>query len=101
MEGADARELSEVIDGAERENESQRTHDERWDRSHGEIALSDEAIEGVLVSITQAAAPSTAGAYPRAGLRPDPGVGPPPPRFARGRNLHRRGFVRRGFCNRM
>jgi hypothetical protein len=35
----------------------------------------DEAIEGVLVSIEQAAAPSTAFG------------GPPPPRFARRRNL--------------
>jgi very-short-patch-repair endonuclease len=89
--------LAVEIDGAGHDHESQWAHDKRRDRWLGENRirvlrtpardiLNDEAIEDVLASIAQAAAPSTAGVYPRAGLRPDPGGGPPPPRFARRRN---------------
>ena len=75
------------IDGAVHDHESQWTHDKRRDGWFGENRirvlrtpardiLNDEAIEGALASIPLAAAPSTAFG------------GPPPPRFARGRNLN-------------
>ena len=74
------------IDGAVHDHESQWTHDKRRDGWFGENRirvlrtpargiLNEEAIEGVLVSIERAAAPSTAFGSP------------PPPRFARRRNL--------------
>jgi very-short-patch-repair endonuclease len=92
--------LAVEIDGAVHDHQSQWTHDKRRNRWLGENHISvlrtpateilnDEAIEALLASIAQAATPSTAGVYPRAGLRPDPGGGPPPPRFARRRNLWR------------
>ena len=82
------------IDGAGHNHESQWAHDKRRDRWLGENRirvlrtpardiLNDEAIEGVVVSIADAAAPSTAGVYPRVGLRPDPGA-VPLPRASRG-----------------
>ena len=69
------------IDGAVHDHESQWTHDKRRDgwleenrirvlRTLARDILNDEAIEGVLVSIEQAAAPSTA-------------FGGPPPRDSR------------------
>ena len=74
------------IDGPVHDHESQWTHDKRRDlwlgenrirvlRTPASDILNDEAIEGVLASIEQAAAPSTAFG------------GPPPPRSARRRNL--------------
>ena len=77
--------LAVEIDGAGHDHESQWAHDKRRDRWLGENRirvlrtpardiLNDEAIEDVLASIAQAAAPSTAFG------------GPPPPRFARRRN---------------
>jgi very-short-patch-repair endonuclease len=78
--------LAVEIDGAGHDHESQWTHDKRKDhwlaengfrvlRTPARDILNDEPLEGVLVSIEQASAPSTAFG------------GPPPPRFARGRNL--------------
>jgi very-short-patch-repair endonuclease len=82
--------LAVEIDGAGHDHESQWAHDKRRDRWHWENRiralrtpardiLNDEAIEGVISSIALAAAPSTAFG------------GPPPPRFARGRNHNSHG----------
>jgi very-short-patch-repair endonuclease len=78
--------LAVEIDGAAHDHESRWVHDKRRDRWLGENRirilrapardiLNEEAIENMLVTIAQAAAPSTTFG------------GPPPPRFARRRNL--------------
>ena len=72
--------LAVEIDGAGHDHESQWAHDKRRDRWLGENRirvlrtpardiLNDEAIEGVISSIAQAAAPSTASRSPSPALR--------------------------------
>jgi very-short-patch-repair endonuclease len=72
--------LAVEIDGTGHDHESQWAHDKRRDRWLGENRirvlrtpardiLNDEAIEGVISSIAQAAAPSTASRSPSPALR--------------------------------